>query len=746
MKKYLFVFLGVLIPFHPFVAENVDVESARKVASTFIQTKNPLRSANAAELTLAYTAQKESDLRSTEVTYYYVFNVANDNSFVIVSGDDVAKPILGYSTSGKYDATNLAPGFVYWMNTLQQEIDRAITVDSTPTEEIRQAWNAYLNGETAQLRNTTAEIVAPLITTKWGQREPYNLFTPNNYPTGCVATAMAQIMNYYEYPEKGQGTIPAYQTEALKIDIPAIKLDTVAPYAWDKMQDQYSGVTDEDARNAVATLVYHCGVSVKMDYMESGSGAINIAMRPALVTFFGYDKSMQTKNRLYYEQEWDNMLRNELDQGRPVFYAGTNASGGAHAFICDGYDDEGCFHFNWGWDGSSDGYYATSATAAGTITYNQNQLIITNIFPNAGGEETVELKLKEGTTINFNPSVTSETKNVAQGETFIIEATYHNAGATDFIGSYGVVLINENDEIIEAIGSADFANNHEQYYYFIETLPASSYYLSPFTMTCAISDQVSPGNYRIKAAVKPQKDGEWIVVNGQPGYTDYLEIALTDQVISSGTDLALYNQGSYAGAFNVNKLYPGEPGTFYFSVVNRGDQPFFGSLELYIYSEHGELKQIIEKNNVLIDKPNSNYPFLYLTSEITVPDGKYLLTLYAKPVTGNIFLMPSYDESAYQNKMKIIVGDYVGINEPNLSQQGEIIIYPNPVNDRLFIHNYDTKIYSVKIADISGKTMKQLFFDDSGEISIPVDELQSGNYLVLIQTDNGIVVKKIIKN
>ena len=734
MKKCIIALFLVLTPFHPFIAENVDVESARKVASIFVKSRNQLRSANPTELTLVHTAQKETGLRNAGTNYYYVFNVENDNGFIIISGNDMAKPVLGYTTTGKYDPNNVAPGFAYWMNTLQRDIDNAITNNTLPSETIQQSWNAYLNGDAPQLRATQA--VTPLTTTKWGVGSPFNLLIPNNYDTGCVATTMAQLMYYYKYPLKGRGIIPAYQAESSGLDIPEINLDESAPYDWNKMVDDYLAVTDDDAKNAVATLMYHCGASVQMDYNQSGSGAYKMVFRNALISFFGYDKSMQAKNRSYYsDQEWENMLRNELNQHRPIYYAGTGPDN-SHAFICDGYDDTGLFHFNWGWDGDYDGHYAVSATAMNLIEYSENQLIIMNIFNDAGGTETYEMKLKEKTDITFDTPVSP----IAKGKIFQVNATFKNAGANDFSGSYGIVLTNEAGEIIEPIGAA-YSYSTNEYFYFNNTMRGNTSFVSPFTIDCAISDLVVPGNYQLKAAVKPQKDGNWIVIDGQPGYNDYLDIVVTGESEPGGTDLVLYSDGTYTGAFDVSELHSGESGTFDFSIVNLDLQPFFGSLNLYIYSEDEELMQVIEENNIQIGSQGL-YPFRYSTPEITVPEGMYILILKATPAIGETFFVPSYDENSYQSRMRITVGGDTGINTP--AQQDAVIIYPNPVNDQVFIRS-DARIYSAKITDLSGKAVKEVAFGDNEQGCIPVNDLYSGNYLIFIKTDTGMVVKKMIK-
>lgn len=228
--------------------------------------------------------------------------------------------------------------------------------------------------------------VEPLLKTKWSQRAPYNnLVISNlgeNYPTGCVATAMAQIMNYWQHPTQRTINIPAYTTGRLRISIPAITGTTA--YDWNNMKNTTAEYITTMQKNAVAKLMYECGVAVKMDYTPSGSGAYNTQALSALPSYFGYDNSIDIRRRQNISDvNWENLLRSELDAGRPIYYTGDDLQGG-HAFVCDGYNCDGKFYFNWGWGSSGDGYFATSALNVSGYAFNNRQEIIINIKPNQG--------------------------------------------------------------------------------------------------------------------------------------------------------------------------------------------------------------------------------------------------------------------------------------------------------------------------------------------------------------------------
>jgi hypothetical protein len=344
-------------------AEKVSIETAEKVAKNYIQSIPKFDARSAVQLT--HTVFKDdkrgqSLLRQSganEDVYYYVFNINNDQGFVIVSGDDVAVPVLGYSDNGKYDENNLPPNFVYWMDCLSQEIASAKENKLRQSAETKVKWKELESGNNVSLR--AGNSVGPLIQTRWNQTPPYNDRCPGGSYTGCVATAMAQIMKYHTTPVTRTASIPGYTTTTNQWTIDAITGTT--SYAWNYMTDTYSSSSSSAEKDAVAILMYHCGVSVEMDYTTSGSGANSQKVGVALVNYFGYDPSIQFKSREYYtDTEWENMLKNELDVGRPVYYAGSNPASG-HAFICDGYNNSGQIHFHWGWGGLHDGYFVTTS-------------------------------------------------------------------------------------------------------------------------------------------------------------------------------------------------------------------------------------------------------------------------------------------------------------------------------------------------------------------------------------------------
>ena len=292
--------------------------------------------------------------------------LGNDDFFAVIANDDAFEPVLAYSDTS-FDSDDMNnPGFKWWLEAMRETLELNI---SQKTKQRR-----------ANISIAYKPAVEALIKTKWDQGTPYNNLTPTyteknktvHYVTGCVATAMAQAMKYYNYPEKGKGT-KSYRCKLYISDKEVItKMLTVnfasGTYDWNNMLNVYSksGYTQEEA-DAVARLMYHCGVSVTMDYDKSGSGSYTFKAIKALIDNFQYSPGLQFYIRaIYSTNEWMDIICNHLSQGHPIIYGGQK-EGGGHAFVVDGYDEDGRVHVNWGWGGKSDGYFNISSLNGYTL-------------------------------------------------------------------------------------------------------------------------------------------------------------------------------------------------------------------------------------------------------------------------------------------------------------------------------------------------------------------------------------------
>lgn len=316
---------------------------------------------------------------------YYVFPNANSKGFTIVSGDDRLPEIVGYSSQGSYDENNLPEGFVSFMEAYQNLYNKVNLGDAEALKNLAEI-KAWRNKKNASAASTSA--VAPLLgNIEWDQTSPYNNMCPRYdsvhvAATGCVATAMAQVMAYYKYPKQLKADIPGYvnRWNGIPLEIPTITREE-GIYDWDNMLPKYNKEANatQQQKDAVAKLMYHCGAAVQMNYGPESAASVSASK---LAKYFGYDADlMMDLNRSTFSlDKWMQIIDTELAAGRPVLYGG-QASDGGHQFICDGKDGEGLYHINWGWSGSQNGYFDLSllnpekgGTGSGSSTEGYNRL------------------------------------------------------------------------------------------------------------------------------------------------------------------------------------------------------------------------------------------------------------------------------------------------------------------------------------------------------------------------------------
>lgn len=318
-----------------------------------------------------FSITKEIATKRNGITTFYTF-VFNAGGFVMISADDAAIPVLAYSHESPYreDITN--PSVKEWLDNYSAQIE-AIRTSKLSNAATITKWNDVLNNRFPK----NEKAVAPLLTTKWGQGGAWDDLVPAGTPVGCVATAMAQIMNYWEYPETGSGwhsyTHPTYGEQT------AMFFATTYDYA---------NMPDNVGSDASALLSYHCGVAVNMNYAQNASGAYSRDATFVLANYFKYNQNIAFYEKLNFDDaNWKALLTYELDNSRPILYSGSSTGSGGHAFICDGYNDGGNFHFNWGWDGYLDAHYAIGALNPGSDDFNSTNSIVCAIQPADAGNE-----------------------------------------------------------------------------------------------------------------------------------------------------------------------------------------------------------------------------------------------------------------------------------------------------------------------------------------------------------------------
>ena len=381
MKKKLLFLLLALFSVGLAFAEPVDLNRARQVAVNFLKSTE-----KAAQ---QLTADDLTDITSTTPFHeFYVFRV-KDNGFILISGDDRALPILGYSLDNQFVSEGIPAHVKWWLDNYEEQIAQLRDEDVPPTESIMLQWRQYTenSGSPASLDETS---VAPLLTTTWNQSPYYNSMCPTDNSSssghavaGCVAIATAQVMKYWNWPTTGREshsyTHSTYGT---------LSANFATTYSWSNMPNSLTSSSSSTQINAVAKLVYHVGVAVDMDYGPSSSGAVtgstsltSNSANNALVKYFKYKSSLAFISMSDYTlAEWKNIIISELDNSRPVIYAGSGSGG--HAFVCDGYNSSGNFHFNWGWGGWYNGYFAIGSLNPSSYNFNSNNRLIIGIEPN----------------------------------------------------------------------------------------------------------------------------------------------------------------------------------------------------------------------------------------------------------------------------------------------------------------------------------------------------------------------------
>ncbi|MDE6297895.1 MAG: C10 family peptidase, partial [Muribaculaceae bacterium] len=401
-------------------SEKITLSDAQSLATEFMKSRIGAQSDNI-KLIPVFTAGSENN------PLYYVFDVAENGGFVMVSGEDTTTPILGYSYEGNYPVKNMPDGMKWMLAGLEKEIKAAPSIQkSTSATELRKA--ARKAGERAAKKE--------LNTPSWSQEGPFNAMIPGQPLVGCVGTAMATIMKYHNWPVSGTGSFGG--------------VDFATAYDWDNMRmDNYrSSYSDEEA-NAVATLMYHASKSIDTQYAMSGSSAYEVRVPGALSTYFGYDPGVSYKKRAEVSTQaaWDKLVKDEIDAGRPVLYCGQDVSAG-HAFVCDGYEGD-MLHFNWGWGGAANGYFKSTALnpmVSRQHSYNNLNTIIYNIKPASG---TVAAWSPIRITADGNQAgIGANFTNLTSGESFKVRVgNLKNVTHEDFNGKIAVALCDANGKM-----------------------------------------------------------------------------------------------------------------------------------------------------------------------------------------------------------------------------------------------------------------------------------------------------------
>ncbi len=408
----------------------IDQQKARQLAAQFMQKKGLQLKGEPRR------APGVSGTGSNEAQPLYIFNTDGANGFVIVAGDDRADAILGYSTEGSYDEQNLPDNFRYYLQLLSSDMQALMASDATATT--RRAVETH-------------EVIAPLIKTKWDQGSAtedgyiYNTACPVSQSlhclTGCVATAGAQIMYYHQHPASTEG-VDGYQIgEDASIDEVTLAGLPATTFDWDILKRSYNNADQGTAsQQEVAKLMLYAGFAAQMNYGITGSGASTGILAEGMAKYFDYNPNtwQYVKQSDYSVSDWDSMMYNELANGRPIIYSGQSKVGGGHAFICDGYDGEGLYHFNWGWSGQNNGYFKLAATNPYAGDGTQRDGYVNDI------DAIIGLQPNNDETITKSPKIYILSFEIGENS---ITMSYQNISDESYTIDCGITLLNDDGSV-----------------------------------------------------------------------------------------------------------------------------------------------------------------------------------------------------------------------------------------------------------------------------------------------------------
>ncbi|MBK8557426.1 MAG: thiol protease/hemagglutinin PrtT [Lewinellaceae bacterium] len=616
----------------------VDPSTAATVAKHFYQsTPKGASFSDNIQLTQVYGAQSPANQ-----ALVYAFNINNSDGFVLVAGDDIVTPILGYSDTGSIDPDNLADNFAKWLEGYKHEIMYAINEHLEPSGEIRAKWATYKQGTASTIAENAG--IGPLLTSTWGQSPYYNEYCPGGSVTGCVATAMAQVMNYWQFPYQGTGYHTYVEDDYGQL---FANFDQIY-FLWGLMPDNVTS-----SNPYVATLMTVCGIAVDMNYSPSGSGAQSANIAPALINYFGYDPNLKLEYKSSYsDQAWTAKLLGELNAGRPMIYGGNSSFNGGHEFVCDGYqiDPSGnyVFHINWGWSGSQNGYFQVNALNPGSFNFSEVQSAVFGMKPDPQSPPNLQM---------LAPSVVEPDTTLVYGTFMGVGNVVVNFSSGPFNGKLAVALYREYDNSFVAIldstnatvpganGGGDFG----QYEYSIGQV-----------------NNVLPGSYYISYLYKNQNSNTWVRIKDGAFAQNKTNIFIWDE--SWLFELAQVTVSS-------NVVQPNTPFTVTAKVVNVNYIPSFsGSLRLDLYSLDGNFISSLAWQGLTLGLFATSNTLTFNCAGLNVPPGAYRLVLAENNAQTSWKIVSAGD---YPSNILITVSEppiQADVYEPNNTQASAYVL------------------------------------------------------------------------
>ena len=783
--KRLTLTLCLIAALGSLLAGPVDQQKAQKLGAKFLSTTAISQKSADIQLNLVSAAL---DLQRGG-TDYYVFNVKNGEGFVIVAGDDRVKPILAYSTTGKYDPNNVAEGFQFTLDGFREEIQYVREHNLSATPDIMNEWRSVAENGSLNRGDQTRAVVGPLCQTLWNQNFPWNSQCPEDPEghgghvyAGCVATAMGMVMKYWEWPAQGVGS-HSYHPDGYTQQSANFG---ETEYHFELMPNTLDSTSTEEEYFETAQLLHHLGISVNMQYSGHGSGAYSEDVPNSLRNYFRYNCDDHVTNYGgwwpgwgYNNEEWAQLLKDGgLDEFLPLYYSGSDDSGaGGHAFVCDGYDENDYFHFNWGWSGRDNAWCPIGALNTTRYAFNQMNGFTGHIIP-------------QGDVYYSRPDSVADMLAVEKASMDAVRLSWTNPTLTvdgSDLTSITSVTIRRNFEEIAVLTDAQVGADMEYednglepglYEYAIHVtneagISRTTYRSVLVGEKCSVVFQLhddGDDGWKGAAISVTSENGQRIAIITMTEGSDLV----VDLPLLRGNLNFIWNHGWY-------HAYPEHDtdGECSFTILDYAGNELFTSSEL----EDGIF---MTYENNCEEGPLACYPVQNLQGEyqwhgneeygafISWDRPNITANLHHFQVVRNIGAYKSREEliaeipyngnnsyDFFDNTYELIQGDvYYSVNAVYIRGEekceseyldvmiditdveestANINLYPNPTNGLLNIEGQGRM--HISIANLLGQMLQEAISE--GSTTLDLSCYESGMYLIRIETENGVMVQKV---
>lgn len=718
MKKY-FAFLLSATAAMTANAGQISEQQAAAIASKYMPETTTARKMARA---------KSADNAAADTAPYYVFNFGDNQGFVVISGDDSLTELIGYSREGSFSTENMPQNLKSWFGAYADYVEKVQSGEATPIKRASEVGTP---------------VVDALVKTHWNQDEPFNRMCPAYYieeneilPTGCVATAVAQVMNYYEYPSRGKGEISYSYYQA---NDPASRTDisvdfSQSTYDWDNMLDDYTRYYDANKNiineyndteaEAVALLMRDCGASVLMTYALKGSGALDFNIPYGIATHFGYKSSLYIRSAMT-DAQFIGIIEDELDNGRPLVFCGSGTAGG-HCFVADGYDSNGLLHINWGWGGLSDGWFDinlmnpdTIGIGGGAGGFVEGQSVTTMQPDESGDGWYGNTPLAYTYDNTYRDYVRADKESLTKGDKLTVEVSgIANYAYSGYNGSIAVAVFDRQGNRV-----AEPTDAHS-----IQLREMEGVFKLSFNVQGEL-ENLADGEYMIYPVSKETRTGEFF---------DWMRVADADRVyitvegneITVGEpirQIAIESIDAPATAVLGNTL------TANFVISNNTTETATGSFDI-----------IVRETSTGSPKMKKTVSFTARSgSETTVTSAISLNSLFESGVsyTATIenvkFSGLPFEMEISNPSFSFTVTDQAGVNGIS---SNDIKLYPNPVADILKV-DAPEQVTAIQVFGTDGRLAKSA----TGTGSIDLSSCPAGYYIVVVTTGDSTIRQPIVK-